>query len=45
MQMVRYRLQAVREFAELGLKFAIFVAPVDVLPAVVKDDMIISKVS
>lgn len=43
--MVRYRLQAIRKFAKLWLKFAIFVAPVNILPAVVKDDMIISKVS
>jgi hypothetical protein len=41
-KMIRYRLQAIGEFAELGLKLAVLVTAIDILPAVIQDDVIVS---
>ena len=43
--MIGNRLQAVREFAGLGLKFAVLVTTLDILPAVVEYNVIVSKIS
>jgi hypothetical protein len=43
--MIGYGLQAIGEFAELGLKFAVLVATIDILPAVIQHNVIVSQIS
>lgn len=38
-------LQAIGKFAELGLKFAVLITALDILPTVVEHDIIVAKVS
>ena len=45
MEVIRDRFQSIGEFAELGVELAVLVSSVDVLPAIVKHNIVVAQIS